>query len=106
MANGAPFTALESAFLIPLIPIVIFPVIAILGQVNHGDEAWRERFKEGGMIALCSLAITLSLTIWLAIEFFTNGASFEEPLRQSVFNWINFDTITQDAAGNWIHLQK
>jgi len=106
MANGAPFTALESAFLIPLIPIVIFPVIAILGQVNHGDEAWRERFKEGGMIALCSLAITLSLTIWLAIEFFTNGASFEEPLRQSVFNWINFDTITQDAAGNWIHLQN
>ncbi|HJM87257.1 MAG TPA: hypothetical protein QF433_03450, partial [Candidatus Thalassarchaeaceae archaeon] len=66
MANGAPFTALESAFLIPLIPIVIFPVIAILGQVNRGDEAWRDRFKEGGMIALCSLAITLSLTIWLA----------------------------------------
>ena len=84
----------------------LFAVIAILGQLNHGDEAWRERFKEGGMIALCTLAISLSLTIWLAIEFFTKGASFEEPLRASIFNWINFDTITQDAAGNWIHLQN
>lgn len=105
LATGSPFNALESAFLIPLIPIAIFPVIAILGQWYTGEEWWRDRFKEGGMIALCTMAITLSLTVWLAFEFFTNGASFHQPMEWSLFDWVTFDTIGQNADGDWVHLQ-
>ncbi|MBT4059232.1 MAG: NADH-quinone oxidoreductase subunit L [Euryarchaeota archaeon] len=105
LATGSPFTALDSAFLIPLIPIVIFPVIAILGQWYAGEDWWRDNFKEGGMIALCTMAISLSLTIWLAVEFFTGGASFHHPMEWSLFNWITFDTIGQDVNGDWVHLQ-
>ena len=105
LSTGTPFTALESAFLIPLIPMAIFPVIAILGQWYSGEDWWRENFKEGGMIALCTMAITLSLTIWLAIEFFLEGASFHHPLERSIFEWITFDTIGQNEAGAWVHTQ-
>ncbi|HHZ73632.1 MAG TPA: NADH-quinone oxidoreductase subunit L [Candidatus Poseidoniales archaeon] len=103
--TGTAYTALDSAFLIPLLPIAVFPVIAIVGQLSNGEGWWRDQFKEGGIIALCTLAISLSLTIWLAIEFFTKGASFHEPLEWGLFNWFSFDTIGQDAAGDWVNIQ-
>ena len=80
MMTGAPYTAIDSAFLILLIPLLSFPVIAILGQWYVGEDFWRERFKEGGMIALGAMAITLSLTVWLAIQFFTKRSGFPHSL--------------------------
>jgi NADH-quinone oxidoreductase subunit L len=105
-ARGSPFDALESAFLIPLIPLLIFPIIAILGQVYNKEEWWKERFKEGGMIAICGLAIALSLTVWLAIQFFTQGTGGDDALRWSLFNWISFDVLGQTADGTWVTMQK
>ena len=118
-ATGTPFTALDSAFLIPIVPILIFPVIAILGQWYAGEEWWRERFKEGGMIALGALAITLSLTVWLAIQFFTKGGTCSDEvilakeaceaggaewipaLFAGFGNWFSFDVIRMQDGGSW-----
>ena len=105
-ARGLPFDALESAFLIPLIPLLIFPIIAILGQVYNKEDWWKERFKEGGMIAIGSLAIALSLTVWLAIQFFTQGTGDEDALRWNLFNWISFDVLGQTADGTWVTMQQ
>ena len=105
-ARGSPFDALESAFLIPLIPLLIFPIIAILGQVYNKEDWWKERFKEGGMIAIGSLAIALSLTVWLAIQFFTQGTGDEDALRWNLFNWISFDVLGQTADGTWVTMQQ
>ena len=105
-ARGSPFDALESAFLIPVIPLLIFPIILILGHVYNKEDWWKERFKEGGMIAIGGLAIALSLTIWLAIQFFTEGTGDGDALRWSLFNWISFDVLGQTADGTWVTMQQ
>jgi NADH-quinone oxidoreductase subunit L len=119
MMTGAPYTAIDSAFLILLIPLLSFPVIAILGQWYVGEDFWRERFKEGGMIALGAMAITLSLTVWLAIQFFTKGGTCSDGLTlakdaceaggaewiPALFagfgNWFSFDVIRMQDGGSW-----
>lgn len=102
---GEPFTALDSSYLIALVPIGMFPIIAIFGQVYNGEEWWRDNFKEGGILALCTMSASLSLTIWLGVEFFTEGATFHHPLEYGIANWVTFDTIGQSGTGAWVHTQ-
>ncbi|HJM40708.1 MAG TPA: NADH-quinone oxidoreductase subunit L [Candidatus Thalassarchaeaceae archaeon] len=84
------FDAINSAFLIAAVPLVVFPAILILGQIYKGEEWWKHQLKEGGIIALAALAITLSLTVWLIVEFLGHhGPDFGS--QGVIFDWIQFE---------------
>ena len=84
------FDPINSAFLIVAVPLVIFPAILILGQLYKGEEWWKHQLKEGGIVALAGLAITLSLTVWLIIEFLGHhGPDFGS--QGVIFDWIQFE---------------
>ena len=85
-----------SSFLIVAVPLVVFPAILIIGQVYKGKDLWKHQLKEGGIVALAALAVTLALTIWLIVEFFAHHAHFGEP--QAIFDWITFDLLVEDNA--------
>ncbi|MEC7704814.1 MAG: NADH-quinone oxidoreductase subunit L [Candidatus Thermoplasmatota archaeon] len=88
------YNPIDSAFLIVAVPLAIFPVILIIGQQYKGEDWWKHQLKEGGIVALAGLAITLSLTIWLIIEFLVHHAHFGD--QGAVFDWITFDNIASD----------
>ena len=84
------FDPINSAFLIVAVPLVIFPAILILGQLYKGEDWWKHQLKEGGIVALAGLAITLSLTVWLIIEFLGHhGPDFGS--QGVIFDWIQFE---------------
>ncbi len=92
------FGPIDSAFLIVAVPLLVFPAILILGQMYKGEDWWKNQLKEGGIVALAGLAITLSLTVWLIIEFLVNHAALsqyadaEGTFSQGViFDWIQFE---------------
>ncbi|MDP6906426.1 MAG: NADH-quinone oxidoreductase subunit L [Candidatus Thalassarchaeaceae archaeon] len=93
---GIGYDATESAFLIAAVPLIVFPAILILGQIYKGTDMWKNQLKEGGIIALATLAITLSLTIWLLIEFLYNHADFGA--QGTVFDWISFDILSHENS--------
>ena len=85
-----------SSFLIVAVPLVVFPAILIIGQIWKGKDLWKHQLKEGGIVALAALAVTLALTIWLIVEFFAHHAHFGEP--KEIFDWITFDLLVEDNA--------
>lgn len=95
---GIGYDAIESAFLIAAVPLLVFPAILILGQIYKGTEMWKSQLKEGGIVALAALAITLSLTVWLLIEFLYHHADFGD--QGNVFDWISFDILSHQSS-NW-----
>ena len=95
MAMG--FEAIESAFLIVAVPLFIFPAILIIGQMNKGEDWWKNQLKEGGIVALAGLMITLSLTVWLIVEFLVHHAEFGA--QGTILDWIHFEVL--EANGEW-----
>ena len=95
MAMG--FEAIESAFLIVAVPLFIFPAILIIGQMNKGEDWWKNQLKEGGIVALAGLMITLSLTVWLIVEFLVHHAEFGA--QGTILDWIHFEVL--EANGDW-----
>ena len=85
-----------SSFLIVAVPLAVFPAILIIGQICKGKDLWKHQLKEGGIVALTALAITLALTIWLIVEFFAHHAHFGEP--EEIFDWITFDLLVEGNA--------
>ena len=55
----------ESAILIVAVPFVTFPVILVAGQLYNGHETWKDKLKEGGILALGALGTSLMAAIWL-----------------------------------------
>ena len=90
------FDAINSAFLIAAVPLVVFPTILILGQIYKGEEWWKHQLKEGGIVALAALAITLSLTVWLIIEFIVHEAHHFGH-QGIIFDWIQFEIFESEA---------
>jgi NADH-quinone oxidoreductase subunit L len=58
-------SAIDYALLIPIIPIVAFPVILFIGQMFNGMPSWRKAWKEGGTIAVVVLGVVLGLSLSL-----------------------------------------
>ena len=85
------FGAIESAFLIAVVPLAIFPAILILGQLYKGEDWWKNQLKEGGIVALAGLMITLSLTVWLIVEFLVHHADFGA--QGTILDWIHFEVL-------------
>jgi NADH-quinone oxidoreductase subunit L len=90
------YNAIDSAFLIAAIPLIVFPAILIVGQIYKGTEMWKDQLKEGGIVALATLAITLSLTVWLLVEFLYHHAHFGA--QGGIFSWISFDILRHDSV--------
>jgi NADH-quinone oxidoreductase subunit L len=89
---------IESAFLIAAVPLLVFPAILILGQMYKGTDMWKNQLKEGGIIALATLAISLSLTVWILLTFIIDHSTFGA--QGTVFDWISFDLLNDDGVSH------
>lgn len=58
-------SAIDYALMIPLLPILAFPVILFIGQMFNGMPSWRKAWKEGGTIAVVVLGVVLGLSLSL-----------------------------------------
>ena len=83
-------------WLIIAAPLVFFATIAIAGQVWNGDEFWVNRLKEGGILGLGALSVSLSASIWLIYDYLDahGHISSGDP-----FSWLTFDVLTYDSEG-------
>ena len=79
--------AADYALLIPLLPILFFPIILFLGQLFNGNETWKNQWKEGGTIATVILGISLLLSIWL---IFGSLGAIDNNEVKSIGDWISF----------------
>ena len=62
----------EASILIVAIPFMTFPVILIAGQIYNGTEYWKDKLKEGGILALGALGASLSASLWLVSVSYTH----------------------------------
>ena len=59
---------IDYAVLIPLLPMLAFPVILFLGKIFNGTPAWVKNAKEGGIIALTVMGASLLLALLVIKE--------------------------------------
>ena len=59
---------IDYAVLIPLLPMLAFPVILFLGKMFNGTPAWIKNAKEGGIIALTVMGASLVLALLVIKE--------------------------------------
>ncbi len=91
--------AIDSSMFIIAIPLVVWPAIAIIGQVWKKTDWWKNHLKEGGIIALAALAVSLCLTIWLIIQFLGEHGNFgAQDSDIASFAWLNFDILAHDGV--------
>ena len=83
-------------WLIIAAPLVFFATIAIAGQVWNGDEFWVNRLKEGGILGLGALSVSLSASIWLIYDYLDAHGHIESG---DPFSWLTFDVLTYDSEG-------
>jgi len=95
---------IENAVLIPLIPMMVFPIVLFLGRIFNGNETWKNTWKEGGIITLGALAVSLALSIWLIKDYMSTLGT------HTIISWVNFSwwsggsSITEMSfdAGIWV----
>jgi len=93
------------AVLIPLLPMLAFPVILFLGGIFNGTPGWVKKAREGGLIALTVMGASLALSIMLILEHLHHtGASDIFTWFES--SWWNSSTgdIRTDVFGVGIHV--
>ncbi|MDC0213136.1 proton-conducting transporter membrane subunit, partial [Euryarchaeota archaeon] len=87
----------ESAILIVAVPFVTFPVILVAGQIYNGHETWKDKLKEGGILALGALGTSLMAAIWLVYDYFDSLPDFAD--QNSIahwLEWVSFDLLQSD----------
>ena len=109
---GLRWESVDAAFLIVLVPFLAFPTILIVGQIFNKNYTWKNKFKEGGILGLGALLISLSVALWILVDYLSGSANFSDQSVVEWFEWISFDflqsdyTITQDSrvigVGIWI----
>lgn len=93
------------AVLIPLLPMLAFPVILFLGGIFNGTPGWIKKTREGGLIALTVMGASLVLSIMLIFEHLHHtGATDIFTWFES--SWWNSSTgdIRTDVFGVGIHV--
>ena len=86
----------EAAFLIVLAPFVAFPAILIIGQAYNGNETWKYKLKEGGIIGLGALLVSLTVALWIMFDYLTEAAHFQHDSVATWFDWISFEVMQSD----------
>jgi len=96
---------IDYAVLIPLLPMLAFPVILLLGKLFNGTPTWVKNVKEGGIIALTVMGASLVLTLLVIKEHMHHVGS------ANIFTWFesswwNAETgaITTKVFGVGIHI--
>ena len=87
----------EASILIVAIPFMTFPVILIAGQIYNGTEYWKDKLKEGGILALGALGASLSASLWLVYDYVDSLPDFYD--QQSItqwLEWVSFDLLQSD----------
>ncbi len=90
------FESYDVAYLIILAPFLAFPTILIIGQIFNGQEKWKEDLKEGGVIGLGSLLISLSVSLWVVFDYLTESVKFQSDSVATWFDWISFEVLQSD----------
>jgi len=85
--------SVDAAFLIVLAPFIAFPVILISGQLYNGKPTWKETLKEGGVIGLSSLLVSLSTAVWILVDYSEDAGG---RVAASWIDWISFDVLHSD----------
>ena len=96
---------IDYAVLIPLLPMLAFPVILFLGKMFNGTPGWITKVKEGGIIALTVMGASLVLTLLVMKEHMNHiGATNIYTWFES--SWWNAETgaITTKVFGVGIHI--
>ena len=92
--------SVDAAFLIVLAPFIAFPVILISGQLYNGKPTWKETLKEGGVIGLSSLLVSLSTAVWILLDYVRGAREISEDAGKSPdipwIDWISFDVLHSD----------
>ncbi len=98
-----PFLSLQGdnnstdfAWLIVVAPFVAFPIILIVGQVYNKNETWKNSFKEGGILGLAALLVSLSTTIWILYDYLIGNADINNNDVVRWLEWISFDILQAD----------
>tara|TARA_Y100001970_G_scaffold48118_1_gene60949 strand:- start:12025 stop:14322 length:2298 start_codon:yes stop_codon:yes gene_type:complete len=87
----------DSAILIVAVPFVTFPVILVAGQLYNGHQAWKDKLKEGGILALGALGTSLMAAVWLVYDYFDALPDFGD--QHSIvqwLEWVSFDLLQSD----------
>ena len=96
----AGFESVEVAFLIVLAPLVSFPIILISGQLYNGNKTWKHSLKEGGVIALSALLVSLTTASWIVIDYIRGAREITKDASgrtaASWGDWISFDVLLSD----------
>ena len=61
--------SVDAAFLIVLAPFVAFPIILVSGQLYNGNSTWKQNLKEGGVIGLSALLVSLTTALWIVVDY-------------------------------------
>ena len=92
--------SVDDAFLIVLAPFIAFPVILISGQLYNGKPTWKETLKEGGVIGLSSLLVSLSTAVWILVDYIRGARVISEDaggrVEASWIDCISFDVLHSD----------
>ena len=86
----------DFAWMIVVAPFIAFPIILITGQVYNKNETWKNKFKEGGILALAALLVSLSTTIWIIYDYLIGNANINNSDVTSWLEWISFDILQSD----------
>ena len=71
----------------------MFPIILITGQVFNKNETWKNTWKEGGILGLAALSVSLSTTIWIVYDYLIGHADITNSGVDSWLEWISFDVL-------------
>ena len=86
----------DFAWLIVVAPFIMFPIILITGQVFNKNETWKNTWKEGGILGLAALSVSLSTTIWIVYDYLIGHADITNSGVDSWLEWISFDVLQSD----------
>ena len=72
-------------------PFTFFFIVAIVGQIWNKNDFWVNNLKEGGILGLGALSLSLSTSIWMVCDYLSEHGHIEtgEP-----FSWLSFDVLT------------
>ena len=96
---------IDYAVLIPLLPMLAFPVILFLGKIFNGTPAWVKNAKEGGIIALTVMGASLLLAL-LVIKEHMHHVGTANIFTWFESSWWNPETgaITTKVFGVGVHI--
>ncbi|MAH98696.1 MAG: hypothetical protein CMA12_05045 [Euryarchaeota archaeon] len=96
----AGIESVDAAFLIVLAPLIAFPIILISGQVYNGNKTWKNSLKEGGLIGLSALLVSLTTSLWIVVDYIRGARDITKDASgrtaASWGDWISFDVLLSD----------